>query len=418
MSINFETLTYTKEQIENRIADPALDRQEYVPTWQRRLESLGKVKYITKLTQIPQLSDEERARLEPIADKFVFRANTYYLSLIDWDDPDDPIRKIVIPDPEELFDDGEWDASNEHSITVAPGCEHKYARTALLLVTDICGSICRFCFRKRLFQKDNDEAKMEFGEAFDYIRAHPEIDTVLMTGGDSLIPATRKIAGMLEEIRSIPHVNTIRFGSKMLAFNPFRVLQDDELVDVMARYSSREKPVYVMAHFNHPREITLTSIEAIEKLQRAGIQIVNQSPLMTGVNDNAHVLGELFNLMQRLQIPQYYVFQCRPTKGNALYKTTMIDGLNIVEKAKSMANGLGKRARYAGSHVSGKIEILGYDDEWQYFKYHQSKDPKYYGQFFKLPRKDDAMWWDDWMEDGESFNLEGCKVVKLGSGTM
>ncbi len=391
----------------------------YMPEWRREIGEKRDVKYITKLSQIPQLSDEERDRLQETADLFGFRTNSYYLSLINWNEPNDPIRRLVIPDPVELKDtDSLLDASHEAAITVAPGCEHKYTRTGLILVSRVCGSLCRFCFRKRIFMADNQEISPDLGPAMEYIRSHKEIDNVLLTGGDAFMLSTKKITGILEELRQIPHVRVIRFGSKLLAFNPFRFIDDTDLLDVLEKHSHLNARIYIVTHFNHPREISEVAIEAIEMLLKRGVILINQTPLLIGINDDASTLAALFTKLAQVGVAPYYFFQCRPTKGNAHFKTTLIDGIDMFESAKKQISGLGKRARYAGSHASGKIEILAYDEKYIYFKYHQSKDPKYYGQFFKLPRKDDATWWDDWMPDGESFTIDKCPVVELGSGTM
>lgn len=389
------------------------------PGWLHDIGEKRHIKYVTNLDQIPQLSDDERERLKKVTGFFGFRANSYYLSLINWNDPDDPIKRLIIPSPEEIEDqDSILDASHEAKITVAPSCEHKYTRTAIILVSRVCGSMCRFCFRKRIFMGGNTEIQPNLEPAFEYISSHPEISNVLLTGGDALMLSTRKLTAIIERLRTFPHIGIIRLGSKLLAFNPYRILDDPSLLDLIEKQSRPEARIYIVTHFNHPREITDVSIEAISRLQKRGAILVNQTPVLVGINDNPDTLAKLFAKLAQVGVPPYYVFQCRPTRGNAHFMTSIIRSIDIFEKAKSQVSGLGKRARLAGSHASGKIEILGYDDEYIYFKYHQSKDPKFYGQFFKLPRKDDATWWDDWMPDGESFTLETCPDVVLGSGSV
>src|SRR5215213_7470288 len=137
-------------------------------------------RYLTRLDQVGSLSAEERQELKPVSKKFAFRTNEYYQSLINWDDPDDPIRRIVMPDVQELQEFGEMDASDESSYTVLRGLEHKYADTALLLVNNVCGAYCRFCFRKRLFTDGNDEVVNDITDAAAYIKRHPEINNVLL----------------------------------------------------------------------------------------------------------------------------------------------------------------------------------------------------------------------------------------------
>ena len=146
-----------------------------------------KPKYIVDLDKIPELSEDERHILKKVAEKFTFRSNDYYQNLINWNDPDDPIRRIIMPDIRELDVWGRLDASDEESYQKVPGLEHKYEFTALLLVNDVCGAYCRFCFRKRLFMDENEEVVRDVSQGIAYIRDHPEINNVLLTGGDPLI---------------------------------------------------------------------------------------------------------------------------------------------------------------------------------------------------------------------------------------
>ena len=129
-----------------------------------------KPKYLTKLDQIPQLTDSEKQELQKVNDKFVFRTNDYYQSLINWDDPNDPIKRIIMPDVQELNEWGELDASNEEKYTKVRGLEHKDTSTALLLVNEVCAAYCRFCFRKRLFMNENDEVTKDISEGLEYIK--------------------------------------------------------------------------------------------------------------------------------------------------------------------------------------------------------------------------------------------------------
>ena len=177
-------------------------------------------KYLTNIRDIPQLSDEERLRLGKVTEKFPFRSNTYYLSLINWDDPGDPIRKVAIPDPAELEEWGTLDASQESAYVVAPGVEHKYDQTALVLLTNRCAGYCRYCFRKRLFMRMNTEVTRDLSQGLAYIRAHPEITNVLLSGGDPLFLSTRRLETIVREIRTIDHVKIVRIGSRIPVTNP------------------------------------------------------------------------------------------------------------------------------------------------------------------------------------------------------
>jgi len=152
-----------------------------------------RVKYITHLSKLDGLTSEERRRLEPVAERYVFRLNTYYAGLINWKDPEDPLRRLVIPLESELNDWGTLDASNEAAYTPVRGCQHKYSDTALLLCNEVCGAYCRYCFRKRLFMNDNEDASVDHRPGLRYIQEHEEITNVLLTGGDPLLMSTRRI---------------------------------------------------------------------------------------------------------------------------------------------------------------------------------------------------------------------------------
>ena len=362
-----------------------------------------KLKYITKLEKIPQIDQWERQRLETVHDEYAFRTNDYYNSLINWDDPNDPIRKIAIPDVRELDKWGSLDASNEEAYTKAPGLQHKYQSTAILLVNDVCGAYCRFCFRKRLFMNINDEVTRDVSEGLTYIRDHTEINNVLLTGGDPLVMATAKLDAIISKLRAIPHVKVIRIGSKMLAFNPFRISEDEELLRLLARHSQPEKRIHIMAHFNHPRELTKEARHAISLLIDAGVMVVNQTPLLRGINDNPKVLAELFNELSFIGVPPYYLFQCRPTSGNKLFSVPIEQGLDIFEEARGHGSGLAKRARYVMSHETGKIEIVGKAEGSTFFKYHRVPHEEGGGAFLVMDSNPEALWLDDYPQAAEKL---------------
>ncbi len=362
--------------------------------------------YITKIEKIEQLSPEEREELKQVTEKFMFRTNTYYQKLINWDDPNDPIRRIVIPSMEELTAWGKLDASNEHLYTKAPGLEHKYEYTALLLVNDVCGAYCRFCFRKRLFMEGNDEVVRDVSAGLEYIRNHPEINNVLLTGGDPLLMSTRKLESIISELRKIEHVRIIRIGSKMPAFNPYRILNDLDLLEMFEKYSLDDRKIYLIAHFNHPRELTPEAIRAMNLVQKAGVITVNQTPLLRGINDDPEVLAKLFNELSFIGVPPYYVFQNRPVAGNKMFAVPIEEGLEIFEQARMKGSGLAKRARYVMSHTTGKIEILGMTEEHIFFRYHRSADPEMKARIMVFRRNPEAYWFDDYQELVDEFDFE------------
>lgn len=277
---------------------------------------MQKVKYFTDINKIAMLSELEKENLKEITDKFVFRVNDYYLSLINWDDPDDPIRKLVIPNEGELLEYGRWDASDEDTNYVVPGCQHKYRTTALLIVSEVCGAYCRYCFRKRLFRNDVKEAMADVSPGLEYIAKNPEINNVLLTGGDSLILSTPKLRSIIENLRSIEHVKIIRLGSKIPVFNPMRISEDEELLELIRTYSTEDKRIYVMAHINHPREITPEAKKAFKALHNAGAIVVNQTPILKGINDDPIILGELLDRLSWAGVTPYYFFVNLLVAGN------------------------------------------------------------------------------------------------------
>ncbi len=375
---------------------------------------MTKPRYITKFRDIPQLTGEEKQQLYPVLERFAFRSNEYYQSLINWNDPDDPIRKIVIPSTEELNLWGSLDASRESNYTKVPGLQHKYQYTALLLVNDVCGAYCRFCFRKRLFMNDNDEVTRDVRPGIEYIRTHGEINNVLLTGGDPLILSTRKLEDIIRALRQIDHVQIIRIGSKIPAFNPFRILDDPALLEMFRRYSKNEKKIYVIAHFNHPRELTPQAVRAMNLLQEAGVMTVNQTPLLKGINDDPETLGELFNRLSYIGVPPYYVFQCRPTLGNKMFSVPVEEGFEIFEQARMQGSGLAKRARYVMSHATGKIEVVGLTEELIFMRYHRAANPEEKARFLVLRRNPQAHWFDDYEEVVADYAMENPFRTAVG----
>lgn len=353
------------------------------------------VKYIRDVRKVENLPAEVREQLAAVARKYAFRANDYYLSLIDWNDPDDPIRRIVVPVEEELADWGRLDASNEQAITVAPGVQHKYPHTVLLLCNEVCGAYCRYCFRKRLFMQGSDEVVNDVSEGIRYIAGNPNVTNVLLTGGDPLLMSTRRLTEILTALREIPHVQIVRIGSKMPAFDPWRLVNDAALQEAFRKFSTARRRIYLMAHFDHPRELTAEAVNGIDCFIRCGVICVNQCPMIKGVNDDPRTLSDLFRKLSWIGCPPYYLFQGRPTAGNQPYAMPIVRGWEIFRQALRIGSGLASRARFVMSHETGKIEILGVDRRHIYLRYHRAKDAAHRGCFMIYRRNDDAYWLDD-----------------------
>ncbi len=199
------------------------------------METAAKTNYMTTIEQLEHLSEQEKARLKQVTEKFAFRSNDYYLSLINWDDPDDPIRNIIIPHIRELDEWGRLDPSDEKTYTIIPGLEHKYNSTVLLLVSNVCDGICRYCFRKRVFIDSQQEYLRNLPAALQYIKQHCEITNVLLTGGDPLVLTTPKLENIIRQLRDVEHVQIIRIGTKVPVFNPYRITEDPTLPEMIEK---------------------------------------------------------------------------------------------------------------------------------------------------------------------------------------
>ncbi len=362
--------------------------------WRKELQN--NITTIAELDDFQDLSKIEKIKLKKVIERHPMSISQFYASLIDWKDPKDPLKKMIVPTCDELKLSGSYDTSGEKSNTKFFGFQHKYEQTALVLATNQCASYCRFCFRKRMVGKHTQEVIQNFKHAVDYIQAHAEINNVLITGGDPLTLSTEILQTFLEDLEDISHLDFIRFGTKVPVFLPDRIIEDPDLIELISDYNRYKKQIYFVLQIDHPREITLELKKAVDILKRAGVILNNQTVLLKGVNDRPEVLAKLQNTLVSIGINPYYVFQCRPVKRvKRQYQITLEEGLHIVQKAKTFLNGHSKRFKYVMSHRTGKIEILGIEDNNIYFKYHQAKKSRNFNRFFhkKLDKK--ACWLDD-----------------------
>jgi len=365
--------------------------------WQDELAN--NVTTLEGLKEYIDLAAEEEEELQEVIDLHPMSIPRYYLSLIDPKDPDDPIRKMAVPSVNELDVTGFYDTSGEKENTKLPGLQHKYKNTVLLLSANVCSMYCRHCFRKRMVGLTNDEVMSRFDEAYEYIGAHPEVNNVLISGGDSLILPTQVIAHLLEKLTRLPHLDYIRFGTRMVLAYPDRILKDDELVEVFKAYSKKDRRIYLSTQFNHPNEITEQSTEAVSRFIESGVIVNNQTVLLKGVNDTPETLANLQKNLVRIGVNPYYVFQCRPVKRvKNHFQVPLAEGYRIVDEARGMLDGVSKRFRYAMSHEKGKIEILGTIGDEMFFKHQQAKDPEDASRFFKRKLDESAGWLDELSE--------------------
>ncbi len=341
------------------------------------------------------LNQDEQKQIRDILAQFPMSITPYYLSLIDFSDPNDPIMRMSIPSVLETDLSGSFDTSGEASNTVVPGLQHKYKETALILSTNACAMYCRHCFRKRLVGTSDEEVAQNFDAMRDYIQEHTEIKNVLISGGDALLNSNERLRRILSMLVDIPHLDSIRICSRVPVVFPSRILQDAQLLDMLDEFG-KQKQLYLVTQFNHEREITSEATKAVHAFIRRGIPVRNQTVLLRGINDTPQQLGGLLRRLVSIGAEPYYVFQCRPVSGvKNQFQVPLRTGYQIVEDAKAMQYGLGKAFRYCLSHVTGKIEILGiYNDHEMVFKYHEAQDGVRLGKLFTQNVDDKKAWLD------------------------
>lgn len=360
--------------------------------WKKELKNC--IRTAEELGQYLPLNEKEKSILSHIIEKYPMAITPYYLSLIDKDDPEDPIRRMCIPTLDESLFGGVEDTSGEADNTVLPGLQHKYDQTTLILSTNQCAMYCRHCFRKRMVGTDTDEIIQNFPDIINYISEHSEITNVLVSGGDAFLNSNRILRRYLDELSKIDHLEFIRFGTRTPVVFPERILGDEELLDILNTYS-RKKQIYIVTQFNHANELTEKAIETVQALLRCGVVVKNQIVLLRGVNDTPKALGSLLKKLTACGIVPYYVFQCRPAAGvKNLFQVPLLEGYDIVKQAKAMQNGQGKCIKYCMSHPRGKIEILGKMDDRMLFQFHQAKDPADLGRIFTVPLRETQGWLD------------------------
>ncbi len=287
---------------------------------------------LTKLIPIP--AAENAVRQEVLRD-FRMGITPYYLSLVDADDPDDPILRQVAPIVEEYVYRavGEEDPLGEEQHSPVPGITHRYPDRVLMVISNSCAIYCRYCTRKRIMYEDA-VPDVEIDRMVAYIARTPSVRDVVVSGGDPLTCSTKKLESILAKLRAIPHLEIIRIGSRVPVSLPQRI--DDELCEMLQRYH----PLWINVHFNHARELTPDAARACDKLSRAGIPLNNQSVLLKGVNDSLEAIRALVHGLMRMRVRPYYLYQCDPVRGAEHFRTPIDKGLEIIEGLRGHTSGL------------------------------------------------------------------------------
>jgi lysine 2,3-aminomutase len=310
---------------------PAADWQNWQWQFRRRIRSLSPLEGLSG-----DLPSQHQA-LQAVTAAYPLSITPYYLSLIDLQDPQDPLRRQCFPAAQEIHFSlgGVEDPLEERRDMPAPGLIHRYADRCLMLTTRLCAVYCRHCNRKRLWASGlPDGAPPALPPMFDYIRKKKQIREVILSGGDPLILSDRILAGILKSLRAIGHVEVLRIGSRTPVVMPMRITPE------LCRMLRKHRPLWFNTQFNHPREITPEAARACEMLLEAGIPVSNQSVLLRGVNDSFEVMRELLHGLQRISVRPYYLFQCDPVRGADHFRVDIGQGLEIMEKLSRQVSGL------------------------------------------------------------------------------
>jgi lysine 2,3-aminomutase len=306
------------------------------------------------LAAILPLGRQEITEINEVGRRYRFAVSPYYLSLIDPDDPDCPVRRQALPNRHELLAGGNPDPMCESSCNPVPGVTRRYPDRLVINVTNLCGMYCRFCQRRRLIgEQDHHTASRVLDQAIAYVAAHPEIRDVLLTGGDALMLSDLQLESLLSRLRRIEHVEIIRLGSRAPVTLPQRITEN--LVRTIKKYH----PVYLNTHFNTPAEITADSARACAMLADAGIPLGNQMVLLAGVNNEKFTVRKLNQQLLKLRVKPYYIFHAKPVSGTSHFWVRIEEGLEIMESLRGFTSGLAVPTYIVnGTGGLGKTPIL------------------------------------------------------------
>lgn len=311
----------------------ATDEQWNDWKWQLR----SRLRDLKSLEKVFTLSDSERDAVQRLGGHLPVGITPYYASLCHISDPEEAIRKTMIPLADEfMLSPGESkDPLNEDGDSHVEGVVHRYPDRVLFLVTNFCAVYCRYCTRARMVGQTGEYHfnQKQYERGLEYIRAHPEIRDVLISGGDPLTMSDDKLEWLISNLRAIPHIEFIRLGTKVPAVLPQRVTP--ELCRMLKKYH----PFFMSIHFMHPAEVTPEVKQACERLADHGVPLGSQTVLTRGVNDNVDTMKLLMHRLLMSRVRPYYIYQCDPIAGSAHLRTPVSKGLEIIEGLRGHTTG-------------------------------------------------------------------------------
>ncbi|HRX59242.1 MAG TPA: KamA family radical SAM protein [Eubacteriales bacterium] len=291
---------------------------------------------VAQLAKLLPLNQQEQEDIACCLKAFRMAITPYYASLIDPNDPNDPIRKQAVPSILETRDDPNdlEDPLGETADSPVPHLVHRYPDRVLLLVTLQCSMYCRHCTRRRVVgEEDRVITEAALQKAVSYIRAHTEIRDVLISGGDPLTMRTEKLEHIISLLRGIEHVEIVRIGTRVPVVMPMRIT--GELTGMLKKYH----PIWINTHFNHPNELTPEAARACAAIVDAGIPLGNQTVLLKGVNDDAETMKRLLLGLVKMRVRPYYLYQCDLSCGIGHFRTRVEVGVDIMHKLTGNISG-------------------------------------------------------------------------------
>lgn len=303
--------------------------------WRWQLKN--SVATVEKLEKIIPISEEEREGIKKTLAESKFSVTPYYLSLIDKNNPECPIKMQCIPTRNELHRAAAdiRDPLAEDKDSPVPRLVHRYPDRALFLASETCGMYCRFCTRRRMvLDRTADQLGKEYDNVIKYIKNHPELRDIIISGGDAMMLRLAHLETILKELKGISHVEIVRVASRTPCTFPQKITK--EIIDILKKY----KPIYFMTHFNHPYEMTPAAAEACAKIVDAGIPMMNQSVLLRKINSSPYVMKKLTHELLKARVKPYYIYQCDLAEGIEHFRTPVGNGLKIMEYMRGHTSGI------------------------------------------------------------------------------
>ena len=300
--------------------------------WQVR----NRIDTVDKLKKIINITAQEEIDIDNVLKKFKMGITPYYAAHMDRNDPRCPIRMQAVPTIGEthISSADMLDPLHEDTDSPAPGLTHRYPDRVLFLITEQCSMYCRHCTRRRFTGHSDKNVSIDnINKCIEYIRNTPQVRDVLLSGGDCLLVSDSKIEYIIKKLREIPHVEIIRLGTRVPVVCPQRIT--DDLVNMLKKYH----PIWLNTHFNHPKEFTAESKEALKKLADAGIPLGNQSVLLRGINDCPHIMRNLVHELVKNRVRPYYIYQCDLSLGIEHFRTSVSKGIEIIESLRGHTSG-------------------------------------------------------------------------------